>query len=165
MTVCSDEPIAVSMASAPSRALSGLRDAYEAALYEVDVSGVRSVIRIGQPLPDAINAQLRAHGVSTAAFLSAANPLGRRCDEQLNVQRHAALLDALGELKAICLPAWGRDASGQWPAEQSVLALRLGPGSALRLAQRFAQNAYVEVTSGRSAQLVFTEHWRTISMC
>ena len=46
-----------------------------------------------------------------------------------------------------------------WPAERSVLAIGIERAGALQLAERFGQNAWVEVVAGEPARLVFTRHW------
>ena len=148
---------------AASASFAALLQAYQAALYEVEVNAQLFVIRIGQPLAAAIDAHLAARGVDVAAFLTAANPGSRRCGAKENAKRHAELLQALAELRVPWLRGNGRDANGEWPAEPSVLALGLERQQAMRLAEQFEQNAYVEVARGMPARLVLTAHWGTAS--
>ena len=136
-----------------------LLKAYQATLYEVEINGEVQVMRVGQRLPAIIDAQLAAHGIRDAAFLSAANPRSRLCDDAQNADRHAALLHALHELGVEWLIGNGRDRTGQWPAEPSVLALGLGREQAIKLAGQFQQNAYLEVVRGAPVRLVLTAHW------
>jgi hypothetical protein len=136
-----------------------LLKAYQATLYEVEINGQVHVMRIGQRLPAGIEAQLAANGTRDAAFLSAANPRSRVCGDAENADRHAALLHALHELGVQWLAGIGRDRTGQWPAEPSVLALGLGREQAMRLAGQFQQNAYLEVVRGAPVRLVLTALW------
>ena len=136
-----------------------LLKAYQATLYEVEINGEVQVMRVGQRLPAIIDAQLAANRTRDAAFLSAANPRSRVCDDVQNANRHAALLHALHELGVEWLAGNGRDRTGQWPAEPSVLALGLGREQAMKLAGQFQQNAYLEVVPGARVRLVMTAHW------
>ena len=135
--------------------------AYRSTDYEVSVHGCLHVIRIDRCLPKEISALLEAHGTNDAAYLSAANPRSRMCDDADNAQRHTALLRALAEQGVRWLPASGRDPCGQWPAERSVLAIGLNKARALRLAEHFAQNAYLQLVRDAPARLVLTAHWHT----
>lgn len=141
-----------------------LIEAYRAARYEVDVRGKVLVVTVDQPLPAALEAYLLANDIAAAAFLSAANPRSMVLPEQQNSHRHAALLTALSKLGVRCLDANGCDASAQWPNEPSVLALGIEREQAMRLAEQFEQNAYLEMMRGRPACLIFTSHWATTDM-
>ncbi|MFT5448471.1 MAG: hypothetical protein ACI9DC_003656 [Gammaproteobacteria bacterium] len=139
---------------------STLLKAYESACYEVLMDTGALDMRVGQPLPAALEAYLDANGIETAAFISAANPLSRPMTAEDNAGRHTQLLRALRNLGVLWLPGYGRDPCGVWGAETSVLALRLARVQAMQLAERFEQNAYIEVLPQMPAKLVLTTHWR-----
>ena len=145
------------MSAADAR--TALLEAYQAALYEVEVMGEVFVIGVDRRLPAAIVEQLESREVSDAAFLSAANPRSRRCSDAQNSCRHQALLSALVVLGVSCLPGNGRDPGGVWPDESAVLAFGLGRERALQLAEEFGQNAYLEVVPGAPVRLVLTGCW------
>jgi hypothetical protein len=136
-----------------------LLKAYEGACYEVQLDTAALIMRVGEPLPAALQAWFDANRIEMAAFISAANPLSRPMTAEDNAARHAQLLCALHKLEVRCLPGYGRDPVGVWDAEASVLALGLARTQAVRLAERFEQNAYIEVLPHRPAKLVLTAHW------
>ena len=145
------------MSAADAR--TALLEAYQAALYEVEVNGKVCIIAVDRRLPAAIVEQLESHEISDAVFLSAANPRSRRCSDAQNAGRHQALLSALAVLGVSCLPGNGRDPDGHWPDEPGVLAFGLGRKWAMQLAEEFGQNAYLEVVLGAPVRLVLTGCW------
>ena len=136
-----------------------LLKAYKSACYEVQIDTATLVMRVGQPLPAALKVYFQANGIGMAAFISAANPLSRPLTAEDNAGRHTQLQRALHKLDVLWLPGYGRDPVGVWGAEASVLALGLGRAQAMQLAERFEQNAYIEVLPHMPAKLVLTAHW------
>ncbi len=118
---------------------SSLLDAYRAALYEVDgqTRFVLRVDRVSEPLRELC----QAHGVSSAAYLTAFNPGSQRVSDATNrlaQQRLVACIEADG---------WpvvsGRSLApdGGWPPEDSILVLGIPQHQALDMGRRFEQAA------------------------
>lgn len=96
---------------------------------------------------DAASADLLAlharHRVTSSAFLTACNPYGRKLDSAENERRQRALAGALGARGFVCLPGIGQHPTGDWPGEDSILALGLRLDEAQALGDEFEQNAIV----------------------
>jgi hypothetical protein len=68
-----------------------LHEAYRATSYRATLDGERVEIRIGERTPR-LDALLRVRGVSTWAFVTAANPHATRLPDDENAARHAELV-------------------------------------------------------------------------
>src|SRR5438552_2669549 len=100
------------------------------------------VVHVGEPNPD-LDALLEAEGVTTAAYLTAANPDGEQQSEAENREAAEALL---AHPLLMLLPKYegeGRDPLGKWPAEPSVLVLGIEREDAEFIGVAHAQNAIV----------------------
>jgi putative PIN family toxin of toxin-antitoxin system len=135
-----------------------LLEAYETALYEVE-AGPR--LRIGEPNA-ALEHLLDAHGVTTAAFVTAANPGGVARSEAENDAATAALEE---ELRTAMRLPWlrgeSRDDAGQW-RETSVLLLGIERQAAIALGRRLEQNAIVFMERGGAPELVLLRRMRLV---
>lgn len=129
-----------------------LLDAFRRTLYRVDDGPHRFIIRIGEPAPQ-VDALLAAHGLTSAAFLTAANPLAKPLDAAQNARRNAELRRRAEAAGARALTGEGRAEDGAW-AEPSFLVLGLSRAQADALADRFEQAAYVLLEHGRPPELV-----------
>lgn len=76
-------------------------------------------------------------------LVSACNPFSKQLPPHENAHRHDALLRLLSELGHESLPAEGRDPTGRWAAERSVLVLAGSAELADQLMVQFMQNAVV----------------------
>jgi hypothetical protein len=129
-----------------------LRRAYERTDYVV-FGEPELVFHVGEPSPD-LDALMADAGVTTAAYLTAANPDGEQQDEDENYAAAAALLRST---LLIGLPAYegeGRDPRGEWPAEPSVLVLGIERKDAEVIGVTHAQNAIVFIERGKAPELV-----------
>ena len=115
--------------------------AYEAAEYRIEVDPP-IVLRIGQP-NEALARLMAGKGMSTAAFLTACNPLGQMLGVADNATRTAALGAELERFAPQVLPARGVDPAGRWPDEPGFLALGCPPAIIEALGRRHRQNAVV----------------------
>jgi hypothetical protein len=130
--------------------------AYRATHYVVDAPDGEVVLHVGAA-NDALAALMRAVHAPTAAVLTAHNPWSLATPAHANDAAQRELEAALAAHGIAMLPASGRDPSGAWPPETSVLALGLTREAADALARRFAQNAFVWVAGpGRACELVPT---------
>ena len=100
------------------------------------------LLRIGEA-SSALAALHRRHGVDASALVTAWNPCGVLLDAVANARRQALLEAALAAGGTAFLPGIGRHPTGDWPGEESVLALGLDRAAAAALGRRFAQNAVV----------------------
>jgi putative PIN family toxin of toxin-antitoxin system len=132
-----------------------LIDSYERALYALDLG---TVLRIGVHGPE-LDRLLEAHGASTAAFVTAANPRGEARDPAANEAAMAALRASLA---LPSLPGEGRDPDGRWSAEPSLLVLGVSRPDAEALGRRLEQNAIVFVERGGAPELVLLRRMRLV---
>ncbi len=132
-----------------------LLDAYEQAYYVVFVDP-EIILHIGEP-----NAQLDAlldeDGAATAAYLTPANPRGERRTAEENLAALQVFLESLRETSYTCYEGEGRDPSGVWPAEPSLLIVGISRPAAEVLGEKLQQNAIVFVARGRAPSLIFLE--------
>jgi putative PIN family toxin of toxin-antitoxin system len=132
-----------------------LIEAYENALYEVQGG---PVLRIGERNA-ALERLLDVHRVTTAAFVTAANPRGR---ERSRAENDAAMVALKSELAWPSLPGEGRDPAGRWGAEPSVLLLGITRAEALALGRRLEQNAIAFCERGAAPELVLARPMRLV---
>ena len=129
-----------------------LVEAYEAAHYvvfgEPDI-----VLRIGEPNGH-LDALMQAHRARCAAFVSAANPHGRRRRLVENVIAFHSLKNLLKRSHYVFFEGEGRDPTGEWRPEGSVLVLDIRREEAGALGNRYEQNAIVFAERGCGPELV-----------
>lgn len=89
-----------------------------------------------------------------AAFLTAYNPFSKDVGEEANRKAQSALLSDLDCMGLDWIVGEGRDPSGEWPGEPSVLVLGIARQQALELGHAYQQNALVWCQVGRPSELV-----------
>ncbi len=130
----------------------GLRAAYEKADYVV-LFEPELVFHVGEASLG-LDEVMAADGAFTAAFITADNPVGMVQDEQANLIAYLALSEALEPLGYATYRGEGRDPSGEWRAEASVLVVGIPREEAIDLGERMRQNAIVFIEKGRAPELV-----------
>jgi hypothetical protein len=129
--------------------------AYRATDYVVEAAEGAFTLRVDEA--SAALATLHARrGVGGSVFISAWNPLSVPRSDGENDHAHACLLAALVAGGHGAIEGWGRDPSGEWPAERSLLVPGLALPLALALAQRFGQNALLYAAEDAVPRLVWT---------
>ena len=98
-------------------------------------------IRVGERNPF-LEDLLALHGVSTWAFITAFNPASVSLGSRENELRQNRLEVELAK-RYVLLPGLGKSDAGNWPAERSVLVLGIARDDAVRVGQRYGQNAIV----------------------
>ena len=131
-----------------------LRAAYEKAHYVV-FGEPELVLRIGEPNPD-LDELLDAEGAPTAAFITAANPRGKRRGAWENEIANAALVKSQNEAGFRCFEGEGRAPDRKW-VERSVLVVGVPRADAVIVGRAFEQNAIVFAERGRAPELVLLE--------
>jgi len=104
----------------------------------------------------ALDELLMARGATTAAFLTAWNPLSSDTPRAQNEAAQAALQADLTASGISWINGEGRGRRGDWPPEPSLLAIGIEYDAALALAQRYSQNAWLWAQAGQPVQLVLT---------
>jgi hypothetical protein len=140
------------------------RDAYTATNYEVQLaSGATAVIRIGQPLPAALQTDIGAgHSVSV---VTAWNPFSGKLDDpeenrKRNQAQNAILKKDLEQRCLMTLEAVGWDGQVNHKSEdvwreESFAVLDADRATLDALLVEYGQNAVVHVPAGGVAELVF----------
>lgn len=130
---------------------SGLRAAYDGTDYAV-FGEPELVLHIGERNPD-LDELLAAEGVSTAAFITAANPGGQARSAWENEIANAALVESQTGAGFACYEGEGRAPDGSW-IERSVLVVGISRADAETVGRAFGQNAIVFLTRGLPPELV-----------
>ena len=128
--------------------------AYRNTDYRIDVSP--PVIARIDEASTALDALLRAHGVTTAVFITAFNPFSRPLGDDANARAQTRLIATLAADGRATLPGLGIGRGGDWPPEPSVLALGLSRAEAEALGRACRQNAVVWIEIGRPPELMLT---------
>ena len=93
---------------------------YRATLYEVDWERGAFVLRIDEPSARLADCH-RGFGVSCSCFITAWNPRSRPASDAVNAAAQARLQEFLRDGGYRTLQGRGRDPSGRWSAEPSLL--------------------------------------------
>jgi hypothetical protein len=131
-----------------------IHDAYRATTYRATLDGERVEIRIGERTPG-LDALLHARGLSSWAFVTAANPFALRLPDEENARRHAELVRAVGAQGCDFVAGECVGDDGAWPAEAGLLIVGIPEPAARALARDFTQEAIVAGEPGHAARLVF----------
>lgn len=126
--------------------------AYRATRYRV-FAPIPIDMRIGETSA-AMAALLAQHGAGSAVFVTAFNPFSRRLCDDDNAARQRRLKAHLARLGLATIEGAGIDPTGQWPSEESVLALGADRPAADDLMVKFEQNAVVFVEGDGGARLL-----------
>ena len=132
-----------------------LEMAYRATDYVVEAADGAFTLRVDEASAALAALHVR-RGVGGSVFISAWNPLSVPRSAGENDSAHARLLVALRADGHEAIEGWGRDPSGEWPAERSLLVPGLALPRALELAQRFGQNALLQAAEDAVPRLVWT---------
>jgi hypothetical protein len=111
------------------------------------------IFKIGRVSP-ALDVAMVWRGTDRAAFLTAHNPFSKDVGDEANRKTQAALLSDLERMGLDWFAGEGRDPSGEWPGEPSVLALGITKQQALELGHAYEQNALVWCEVGRPSELI-----------
>lgn len=127
-------------------------NAYLAADYKV-MAIEPFILNIGRASPE-LALCFKFNRTDRAAFITAWNPFGEPASDSEN---HTAQQKLLAEIKALGLPyleGEGRDPSGLWPGEPSLLVFGISLAAARKLARKFRQNGFVYAASDATPRLI-----------
>ena len=133
-----------------------LLEAYRQAEYVAFVEPEIS-LRVGEECSAPLDALLAAEGASSAAFVTAYNPDSKTFADKWNRELGMFLEHDTGVKGFKYIHGEGRDPSGEWQPEQSLLILGINKDEANGLARKYAQNAFVFVKAGEAPELVVTD--------
>ncbi len=115
--------------------------AYVSATYRVDAASP-FVMRVGQPCPRLADL-LRQYSRTTAAFLTAWNPGSVPTEIDVNIGAQQRLMHEVTAMGYRWFEGVGKDASGVWPEEPSVLVIGPSRELARTIARTYGQNAFL----------------------
>lgn len=98
----------------------------------------------------------KAHGVTTAMYITAYNPYGQKTERNTNVRNQKRLQGEFLRRSLTCMEGVGGDPSGHWVAEPSFLVLGVTRDFALEMAVEYRQNAVVWADSDAVPELILT---------
>jgi hypothetical protein len=130
-----------------------LLQAYRATIYTVRAASSAIAFQVDRPAPE-IARLMADSGCTCAAFVTAFNPASRPQTGRSNDEAAARLRRAADAHGWRWLAGEGRDPSGHWPPEQSLLILGIEEREAVDLARQFGQNAIVFIEAGEPPRLV-----------
>lgn len=126
---------------------------YLAAQYQVWIDTSVVTLQIGcQSAP--LAALLQATGNRSAVYVTACNPASEVATSQENQSAMARLYERLACYSNHIYRGTGIDPSGEWPAEESLLALGIDLSIAKKIGDEFGQNAIVWIDSAAIPHLV-----------
>lgn len=127
-------------------------NAYLATDYKVNAAEP-FVLNVGRASPE-LARWFKLNRTDSAAFITAWNPMGEPASDAVN---HAAEQKLLARIKALglpCLDGEGRDPSGLWPGESSLLVGGISLEAAKKLARQFRQNGFVYADGDATPRLI-----------
>jgi len=108
---------------------------------------------VGKPSAD-LHALLENNGTTTAAFITAYNPLGQSLDTHSNESKHRLLLADIETYGLEVIEGEGRDPKNEWPGERSLLILGIDKTTAIEIGNRYQQNAIVWIEWAKPSSLL-----------
>ena len=129
--------------------------AYRRTAYRVELPDGPAVLRVDMAWSD-IDARLTG-GATSLAYLTAVNPGSQPLSVDENARRQRALLDDIMKLGGISLPGSAVADDGAWPDEPGCLVAGLHQVTALALAERYGQNAFLHAQVGGAVRLIWCD--------
>jgi hypothetical protein len=126
--------------------------AYRATHYHV-VDQIPFILKIGRPSKH-LQCLYNEYNLHSAAFLTAWNLFSQPTSEANNQTAQERLEFDLSEKSIPVIAGVGEDPTGEWPREQSVLALGLALEAASSLGVQYQQNAIVWADRDTKPQLI-----------
>jgi Protein of unknown function (DUF3293) len=115
--------------------------AYQAAHYEV-LDPIPFVMRVGVVSTQLADLLTREQA-SCVGFITAWNPFSENLTAADNSAAQISLMKELTELGFSTVPGFGKDPSGKWPGEESLLVIGLSLDEVKQLGIKYRQNAVI----------------------
>jgi nitrile hydratase accessory protein len=132
--------------------------AYRAAVYRI--FGEPCIdMKIGSMNPH-VASLMKQHDATSAVFVTAFNPFGRKLDAHENASRQRELNTYIERLKLSALNGEGFDPKHEWQPETSLFVLGATLENADMLMRAFEQNAVVHVDATGTPQLILHPIYR-----
>lgn len=131
-----------------------LMAAYIATQFEAETPEGLIVLRIGQRT-EALRRLYQVTRTQSAAYITAFNPASIPQTEERNRSAHAELLRSVNAAGYRHYEGLGRDPTGQWPAERSVLVLGISEQEACTLGRQHGQAAIVIAAADAVPRLIW----------
>ncbi|HVC00875.1 MAG TPA: DUF3293 domain-containing protein [Steroidobacteraceae bacterium] len=128
--------------------------AYTATRFEAETPNGMIVLRIGATNA-ALAGLLERAAVDCAGYLTAWNPGSVPQSAERNANAHRRLLHEIESRACPYYSGYGRDPTGVWPPEHSLLVLGLSLEETCELGRRFGQAAVVAVDAAATPRLVW----------
>lgn len=116
--------------------------AYRLTEYTVNTPVGKISLRVNW-ISDEFQSLMQQLKATTAAFITAYNPLSQPATKEQNKSAQQSLKSDINQLGLATYPGEGRDPSGEWSAEESALVLDIPLPQAEALAGRYRQNGFV----------------------
>jgi hypothetical protein len=129
---------------------------YRVTHYEVEWDRGGFVLRIDEPSGTLADCH-RAFDVACSSFITAWNPRSQPASDAANAAAQARLHEWLRNGGYRTVPGCGRDPTGRWPAEPSLLVLGLNAVEARRVGQTFDQSAVVVAEADAIPRLLWMD--------
>ena len=129
-----------------------LKRAYQQAIYEVYYGKETIRLRIGDDNLQ-LEKLLKDCDGKTWALITAFNPYSQPLSAAENQQRHQSLLNCLQAMNFTIFDAVGKDDSGNWTPETSILIVGIDLIQAKEIGCKFQQNAIVYGQLGEPPEL------------
>ena len=128
-------------------------EAYENTDFTFKFRSRLKVIRVNSR-SRSIDHVIIAYKARSAAFITAYNPFSINRSKAVNFRAHQKLMVTLNNNNLSSIEGEGRDPSGEWEAEKSVVVFGISRTTAAALGRRFRQNAVVFVRAQRPSELI-----------
>jgi len=126
--------------------------AYKETIYEVTTIPAM-VLKVGQTSSRLI-ALHEQHQAPSSAFITAWNPYSDRMSDEENTKRQDKLIASIKERELPYYLGEGKDPSGEWPGEASILILGISLDEAKELGNEWGQNAIIWTGADGVPQLI-----------
>lgn len=114
-------------------------------------------IRIDKNTPE-LDRYLKVRNFESWAFITAANPMSKDCDQAFNEKKNRELEDQLRKNKIEYIKAQGIPEDEDWEVEDSFLVFGISLDVVTSLARLFNQKAIVFGKAGGKAELIMIQY-------
>lgn len=116
--------------------------AYRLTEYIVNTPLGEFSLRVNR-VSDELQSLMKQHDAVTAAFITAYNPYSQPVTTEQNKLAQQDLAAEVKQFGLVTYSGEGKDPSGQWPAEESVLVLGISLAQIEVLARHYGQNGFL----------------------